>query len=436
MTDRPRLTRRTWIIVAVAVVVVLGGAGAGFGVWRSQQEQKPVTQPAVADPVAISVPDAPRKLTVGVLITLSAQPGQGSEWKSAADGARVAARRLAMGGVQVELKTVDDKGTTKGAEQAVKELADEGASGAVVATSGSHVKGAVEAAQQAGLPLVMPYESDPELAGDLAWATGPTDPTVGQALATALTAAKLEHPLVIDAGSGVPDGVKATRTLSFTPGDDTASLIKQARKLADKSTIDTVLVSGPATAQATLVQALQGGNITVPLYLTPDATSPAFTSALVEAQGSLSTSFNSVGANFDDPAALQADAAGRAMSSFLSAVRSTAADEDQKNLTGDQPFSSVAQVADSRSHDAVIALVRAAASAKSADAVKISDAMENLKLGYDDGLAGPGLDFSRPAALDPDAVHLLRSSRQDLGFRPTDENADPRLVWFADPSAK
>ena len=124
------------------------------------------------------------------------------------------------------------------------------------------------------------------------------------------------------------------------------------------------------------------------------------------------------------------------MSAFLSAVRNTAADGDQKNLTGDQPFSSVAQVADSRSHDAVLALVQAAAAAKSADPAKISDAFASLTLTQDDGLAGPALDFGQSTALDPQSVHSLRSSNQDLGFRPTTENADPRLVWFSDPSAK
>jgi hypothetical protein len=341
-----------------------------------------------------------------------------------------------MGGVHVQLKTVDDKGTQDGARQAVEQLAKDGVSGVVVASSGSHLRGAVAAAKDAGLPLLLPYESDPDLLADLTWSTGPTDETIGATLAEALTAAKLSRPLVIDAGGGVPAGVQAADELSYKSGDDTAKLVKTVRKWTAGSGDDSVVVSGPASLQATVVQALQGGNVPLPVFLTPEATSPAFTAALVSAGGSLSTSLNSVGPDWDDAAALRSDNAGRAMSSFLTAVRLEADDDQQTSLMGDQPFAAVADDADARSHDAVIALARAAGAAKSGAATDVAAAIPHLKLDHGAGLAGPALNFTSNTALDPQAVVALRSSNQDLGLRPQADEAQPRLIWFAAPTIR
>lgn len=430
------MKKQPWMLPAAlvtAVVVVLAGI-AGVVWWRSEH-QAPKTQPAPADQVAVAVPHAPKKLTIGVIVTLSSKPGQGSEWKYAAEGAQVAAKRLSMGGVDVTLKTVDDKGTTAGAGKAVEKLAKDDVTGIVVASEGSHLKGAVAAAEQAGLPLLLPYESDPSLLGDHDWATGPTAETIGATLADAIRAADLSRPLVINAGGGVPDGVQAADELPYKSGDDTDKLIKTVRKLSGAGD-DCVIISGPATVQATVVQALQGGGISLPVYLTPDATSPAFTSALVTAGGTLSTTLNSVGPDWDDAASLRSDDAGRAMASFLAAVRLQAADDQQQSLMGDQPFADIADQADVRSHDAVIALARAAGAAGSGTAADVAAALSGLTLSNADGLAGPTLDFSSDTVLDPQAVVALRSSDQDLGLRPQGDEARPRLIWFAAPTTK
>ncbi|WP_152364029.1 ABC transporter substrate-binding protein [Microlunatus speluncae] len=430
------MSKRHWIVIAVAVVVLLAGGG-GFLVWRNASAT-PKTDPAPAQPVAVAVPGAPAELKIGVLVTLASRPGQGSEWKFAAEGAQVAAERLTMGGVKVTLVTVDDKGSEAGAQRAVEQLADQSVVGIIAASQGSHLSGAVKAAKKAKVPLLLPYEPDPKLLGDLAWATGPQDSAIGAALQQSLTAANLKRTLLIDVGGGTPDGVDPDGKITFEPDDDPKNLVKVVTdRTKEKKPIDSVLISGPAVQQAAVVQALQGADLTLPLYLTPDATSPAFTAALVEAGGSLSTSLASVGPDADDAAALGADETGKAVSAFLAATRMLAGDPERTTLLGDQPFAEVADHADTRSHDAVIAMayaITAVTTRQSQDgSVDPETAIAGLKLDHASGLAGPALDFSGSGALAPDGVIGLRSSDQDLGLRPGASDPAPRLIWFAAP---
>ncbi|GAB3749849.1 ABC transporter substrate-binding protein [Microlunatus parietis] len=427
------MSKKRWIILGAVVLLVLGGGTGGFVWWRAQADA-PKTEPAVAQPVAISVPGAPAEVKLGVVVTLSSKPGEGSEQKYAAEGAQVAAQRLSMGGVNVKLVTVDDKGSTEGAQRAVEQLADEGVSGIVAATQGAHLRGAVKAAQQAELPLLLPYESDPELLGTLVWGTGPMDSAIGAALQQTLTAHNLKRTLLIDVGGGTPESVKVSGKVHFKPGDDVKNLLAEVLERTEgKNKIDSVLISGPAAQQAVVVQALQGADVTLPIFLSPDATSPAFTAALIKAGGSLSTSLGTVGTDSDDPAALASDETGKAMSAFLAAVRLRAADPEQTTLLGDQPFIKVADAADARSHDAIIALTYAAAATAAREDGNPMGAIPSLRLDHSNGLAGPALDFSHTAALAEDSVVALRSSGQDLGLRPAADGAAPRLIWFFAP---
>jgi len=410
------VTKRRWIALGVAVVLVLGGA-AGFVWWRNQS-QTPQTQPAVAQPVAITVPDAPAEVKIGVVVTVASKPGEGSEWKYAAEGAQVAAQRLTMAGIKVQLETIDDKGSEAGARKAVEQLAELGVSGIVAASQGSHLRGAVAAAQGAGLPILLPYEPSPKLLGKLVWATGPQESAIGAALSQSLTSEKLKRTLLIDVGGGTPKSVEPAGKITFSPGDDVKTLIKNVNAQAQgKKKIDSILISGPAAQQAVVVQALQGADSTAPIFLTPDATSPAFTAALVDAGGSLSSSLATVGPDSDDAAALGSDASGKAMSAFLSATRLLAGDPQKTTLLGDQPFAKVAGAADVRSHDAVVALAYGVAALEAGKSTDPQAAIAGLKL---DAFAA-------------DSVVALRSSDQDLGLRPRTDEATPRLIWFAAP---
>ncbi|UBQ02209.1 hypothetical protein [Curtobacterium sp. TXMA1] len=454
-----RKRRRTAVVVAIAVLVVAAVVTAVLAVRVSAST--PAEAVSATAPVPISVAHVPDGTKIGVVVTLG--DGEGAQWDDAAQGALVAQRRLELGGTDVQLVTKNDGGSTDGARKAVEALAADGVSGIVVASSGDHVRGAFTAAEDAGIPVVAPYAAG----ADDAWSTAPSTESVAAALQDALGDAA--SPLLVDLGGGAPSGVRFAHVLDATSTPDLGALaatIAQRTGAAagstdasttDATTTDTstaddqggagteqaapdsdaVVVSGPAGRQGALVAALQEANVTAPVVLTPDATSPAFAAALAQAGGSLSGTFRTVGVETDDARALSSNAEGRAMSAFLGGVRVLADDADTKNLTGDRSFASVASVADARSHDAVVALVAAVGSARSTDAAEVSDALAVLDLDAGDGLAGPALDFGSRQALG-DRAGVLAASAQDLGLRPAgateDGGATPALVWFADSS--
>ncbi|MFJ3032785.1 hypothetical protein ACIPC2_00100 [Curtobacterium pusillum] len=427
-----RTKRRRLLIAGIAVLVVVAVVAAVLTV-RSLAAAPAEAVPATV-PVPVTVAHVPDRTKIGVVITLG--DGEGSEWNQAAQGAAVAQRRLALGGTDVQLVTRNDGGTADGARKAVTELVQAGVAGIVVASSGGHVTAAAATAADAGVPVVLPYA---EHTAD-SWSTAPAAASVTTAMQRALGNA--DSPLLVDLGGGAPTGLRIAHVLTAGSTDVSALATTVAQRTgavepdedapADTPAVDSdaVVVSGSAARQGAFVAALQAADVAVPVVLTPDATSPAFGTALSSAGGSLSGTFRTAGVATDDATALNSDSAGRAMSAFLGAVRIVAKDPEAKNLTGDQAFSAVASGADSRSHDAVLALVHAVGAARSTSPEAVTDALAKTSLGVDDGIAGPALDFGDQQALGSDAT-VLAASAQALGLRPTGSSATS-LVWFAD----
>ncbi|AZZ49309.1 hypothetical protein C5C31_00445 [Rathayibacter rathayi] len=419
---RARPNRRTILLISAVVCALL--ALGGVLVSLLPPRSAPTTSVA-ALPVGFSCARVPEQLKLGVVVSLSAAPGEGAEWKDAANGAVVAARRFEMGGCEVGLVAADDHGTPEGARAAIEQLAGEQVSGIVLATRGGHTGAALEAARAAGIALVLPYGGDPAGSGDGAWLTAPDTAAADAALVEAAGADA--RVLLVDAGGGTPHGLSPAATVTADPGATADALIAAARPhLEGTQTVDRVVVSGPAAAQAVAVAALQAAGSTAPVLLTPDALSPAFAPALIAAGGTLSGDLTTVGADSGDAVALRGDERGRAASAFLGAVRMTADDSAGMTLLGDREFDDVAAVADASSHDAVVALVRAAAAAGSSTPSAVTAALAGSTVGPADGLVGPTLDFGAASVL-TSAVVPLHASPQDLGLRPT----DPPLLWFA-----
>jgi hypothetical protein len=442
--QQDRRPRQPLVIVAVAVLVIAVVLAAVLFV---VDRNTPVAEAVPATvPVPIRVGHVPEGTKIGVVVTLG--DGEGSDWDEAAQGALVAERRLMLGGTDVELVTRNDGGSAGGGERAVEALVDDGVAGIVVASSGAHVSGALEAAADAGVPVVLPYASS----GSDSWSTAPSPASMSTAMERALRGA--DSPLLVDLGGGAPSGLEVAHVITAdAAADDTALATTVAERTgavtADATPAagddqadapapadsDAVVVSGSAARQGAFVAALQSADVTVPVVLTPQATSPAFGSALADANGSLSGRFVSAGVATDDARALTSDEQGRAMSAFLGGVRVLADDPEAQNLTADQPFSAVAWAADSRSHDAVVALVRAVGSARSDDPSEVTDALATLRLDAGDGIAGPALDFRQQQALRTDAT-VLAASSQTLGLRPTTAEPTASLVWFQDSTAR
>lgn len=444
-TQNARGPRQPLVIVALAVLVIaVVLAVVVFVIDRNTPAAEAV--PATI-PVPIRVAHVPDGTKIGVVVTLG--DGEGSEWDEAAQGALVAAKRLTLGGTDVELVTRNDGGSASGAKRAVQQLVDSGVAGIVVASSGAHVSGALDAASDAGVPVVLPYAEG----GDGSWSTAPSRSSVSAAMQRAIRGA--DSPLLVDLGGGAPSGIRFAHVMDAADSADDAALATTVAERTGatpttatsnataaptdaettKPDSDAVVVSGPAARQGAFVAALQSADVTVPVVLTPDATSPAFGTALAEANGSLSGTFVSTGVATDDARALTSDAQGRSMSAFLGGVRVLADDADAQNLTADQPFSAVAWAADSRSHDAVVALVRAVGAARSVEPSKVADSLSTLRLDSSDGIAGPVLDFRQQQALRTDAT-VLAASSQTLGLRPATTEQTASLVWFQDSTAR
>jgi len=385
----------------------------------------------LAQPVPVELrADVPQKLTIGVQLTLTGAPGEGAEWRDAAQGAVVAARRFALGGTDVTLVPVNDKGTSDGATAAVKQLAGRDVAGIVVATDGPHVAAGLTEAAADSIPVLLPYDQGAGGAEGRAWSTGPGRRASDERLVETLAGRKLDAPLLVDAGGGQVTGLVPREVETYAAGGDAAALAQRlARRQRQLDTaVDSVVVSGPPELQAPVVAALQGSGIDVPVLLTGSALSPGFADAVVQAGGSLSAPLLSVGLDDGDATALESNEAGRALAAYFSALQLSAGDPGAKDLFGDRPFAEVAGAADVSSHDAVVALVRAAAVAGSADPAKVAAAVPGLRLGVGDGLAGPPLDFSSTVATSDDSVVTLAATNVSPGVRPASDA--PALYWF------
>ncbi|UWX97478.1 hypothetical protein N2K95_01935 [Arthrobacter zhaoxinii] len=441
-------TKLLTLIIAGVVVIAAAAIVLATTLHRPKEVAKP-------DPVAATVPVAldaeglPENFSIGVVMTFGSSGEPGSEYNRAAQGAVVAAHRFAQDGADVALPTQNDSGTEDGARAAVRALADQGVSGIVVASTGPQAVAAAKAAEELNLPVILPY-AEPVDPAPSTWTTKPSAASVEGALGAAL--AGKTRVLLVNDGGPVPASVQPTQTFNAGDFEDLMALAQaaavqtgdqplplaedapegtEAMNVAEPA--DAVVVSA-ATPQrlARLVQALQSRNVSVPLVLPDGASAPAFATALAELDGTASGQLVTVAPAGGDGTALQQDAQGRGMSAFLSAVRLAAGESTVHNLTVDAPFSGDAWAADTASHDAVVALVRAAATAESGDPAEVSAMLRTMSFGPGEGMGGPALNFSQSNALAVEAVPAY-ASPQDLGLRPADEEA-PRLVWVPAPA--
>ena len=134
------------------------------------ESPKPGAAAAPSVPLDIKLPTLGKSIKLGVIVTYGEET-EGSEWLQPAQGAAVAAYRLHMGNAPVELVTLNDRGTETGARQAVEQMKAEGVEGIVMASSGSHVQGAVTAAKEYHIPMIEVYDNVGT--GDGVWSFAP-----------------------------------------------------------------------------------------------------------------------------------------------------------------------------------------------------------------------------------------------------------------------
>ncbi len=451
-------SRRGLVIVVAVAVVLAAAAVVAFGLIRGSQ------QPA-SDPVAVTVPvpiggiDVPAGTKIGVIVTTGTGNAEGADWSRAAEGAVVARERLALGGSDIQLVVENDKGTPAGAHEAATALVEQGVAGIVYASSGEQLDAGIAVAIESKVGVVLPFAEAPASSVNV-WSLAPTESDVQEQFSQALEA--YERPLHLDAGPGLPDGVRVPDVLQHRTGSDIKSLAMQVAEMtgsdplahggyaggsdddeqdeADAETVpeqrvDAIVLSGPAALQANITRELQARNVTVPILLTPGATSQRFEDTLIENGAAVSSALRTFGYDWDDAVALGNDGRGRTGSGFLAAIRVFSADSEILNLTEDSPFAEVSGAADGRAHDALLVLARAVSDAGSTDPAKVATALAGLALVAGDAITGPEMDFASSQAVAAPTV-MLYATGQQLGLRPESGADADALVWFAEPAAK
>ncbi|WP_159613735.1 ABC transporter substrate-binding protein [Glutamicibacter sp. JC586] len=422
-----RTSPKAKLILGAAFLIVIGLVVAGSALFRPSQRQEPISAAPIT--LALEASRVPKDASIGLVVSYG--DSAGSEWKDAANGALVAAKRFELGGTAVSVETRDDRGTDEGAREAVEELKNSNVSGIIIASSGEHVSAALDEAQKSGIPVVLPYY------------TGSIDQYSDVYRTTASNAAvanKLNHvvqpatnPMLLNAGGQPLDGLTAGQVREVGSSEDLGELAKALKSLAAAERsfpIDAVVINGTARRQAQLVTALQKAKVDLPIALSSEATSPVFATSMVAENASLSNELATVGSQSFDDAALDAGASGQAMNSYLAVLQQMASNEETLSLAGDRPFADVAPVADSRAHDAVVALVRAIEDAHSTQPQKVAKNLRGLSLDTGEGLAHGTLDFDTSEAF-TDQPQELRLSNQDLGLRTVNSTDGSAQQWFA-----
>lgn len=412
------------VATAVGCVTVLTATAACS---HSATTYAPEPGPQVALTIAKSLKQS---VTVGVVVTSTSAPGQGADFLGPAAGVRVAAERLGIASAgRVRLEIVDDHGTSSGSAAAVSTLLSKGVIGIVYASSGSHIDAGVKKAQAAKTAVLLPYATQ-RPRGSGVWLTGPTSSQLLTTLGGVLSKQGLNHPLVMTAGT--------TPNLSTLPGNPTprkltinSATVKQvSAQLASSPHADSIVVWAPAVAEADAAAAAAQSGRSLPVLFGPAALSPQFSDLLTTlgSRGSASTSgqYVTAGVSASDPST------GAGVVAFLAGLRFTASDTSSAALLSTETFSADgAGTADTRSQDAVLALVGAAAKAPEVSAAAVETSLASYTTPSTLGLAGPSLNFTSADALSSNSVVPLQATTAPSGQRTGIEQTLPALSWFA-----
>jgi len=368
-----------------------------------------------------------RGVTIGLLVGPLAGPG--SDFRQVVNGAKVAAFRFGLDGLNVSFRVIGDDGTAPGAWSGMRALIEENVAGVVVASAGVHLAEALQEATDAGMPVLLPYDYTDQVSPPV-YRTGPDADVVRAAIESTLSASGVSHPVVVR-----QDDYTITsgwgQELSYS-GDPVATGQAVVKAVTDGGA-DVVVVEASGDVEASIVSNVQAlmGSRQLPVVLTPQALTPAFSAglgAVADLRGVLMT----VGQDTGDTVALQSGVRGDRTSAFLQAVRMASDNATTLNVFGDDTFASVAAYADVASHDAVVALVRAAEKVADGDAQSEAAALTGLSLTDMDGLVGGPLDFSSADALSASSIVTLFASSQAAGLRPaTPDGTTPPIAWVA-----
>lgn len=415
------MTRVRRAAVAALTVAALAGAACSNNNDKDKTSApKPADTTAVSGEPAVALKTSVSDAKVGLIISSG---GPGADVKDLASGAYVAAFRLngAKGDTdKVRLVVEDDNGTPEGATNAVKALVDQGVVGIVYASTGEQLLAGAATAAESGVAVVYPYADDPRVVeqGATSYVAAPTIKQVAKELAEHVSSAGVGKVALIRQAGAYGDAGKAALELagmsfvSDTPvsGPDGIPGAAIAAAKPDAVMIWTDAALGLATADS-LSQAgydgamLFGDRVAVPSF------GKGLAASLAPPVGDGALSVGSW-ANPDLPTAA-ADAF------FLAKERAVSTGAVTADLG----------VADFRSHDAVLALVKAAEGG--ATRASVADAIKSISTDDVSGTVGAPADFSNQLAFDDLHVALLTYTDLKDGSNryPTDATAGGH--WLA-----
>ncbi|MCB0961548.1 MAG: ABC transporter substrate-binding protein [Acidimicrobiales bacterium] len=388
---------------------------------------------AQASPVALAA-SAPGGLKIGIVRTT------GSELASAAAGARVAEYRLeqlAASSDAITLVPRDDQGSAEGAEAAVDGLAEAGVAGIVYVADGEQLPAAVEAADAAGIPILLPYASDPAVVdgAEGAWITGMTAGTAAEAINAYVRTSDVGAAALV---AGEDPGVAEVQTFedaTVLPSPTSPQALRSIVSGEPVGDAEVVAAWAPGKELADVVAALQQSNRSVPVFGGPSMLRPSFgdeLTALQSASGAVA-----IDAPLYSVSPLTAELRGTAAgSAFVEAIRLASVNPKVEDVAGGDPLGEDAALGslDPGAHDAVLLLEAAAAKAGSNDPKAVREALGQLDAGDVAGLAGPSLDLGDRAGIPLEAVVVVQADSQTRGPR-AGIATPPLFTWYRAPQA-
>lgn len=381
--------------------------------------KKPAAPTSNAEPAIALTTSAPAGLKVGMIVSTA---GPGKDVTELAAGAYVAEYRLnAAKAGSMQLAVEDDTGTADGAIAAVDRLSDQGVAGIVYASIGDQTKAAAAEAAKKGVALLAPYAGDNSALAGTTFLTGPTDAQTAAKVAGYVQDKHLSPVAVVHQAGAYGDAGRAALAaagLSVQTDvvfDPTAADPSGAAKTVAAAKPGIVIAWTELDGAVRLLSDLTSAGVTAPVLFSPRTAVPAFARAehglaAPAATDGLLSAGTWPGA-WTPTAAIDAFYAAR--------DKAGTAGDTHADLTN----------ADIRSHDAVLAIVDAAAAAHGQDP---SSVLSALRQGVQfTGTAGVPLHFDTATAVADRDVALLTYSTVDDGRGRLPDPATGGGAWVA-----
>jgi ABC-type branched-subunit amino acid transport system substrate-binding protein len=402
-------------LIATACALALFGAACSKS---HPSASKNAPKANEVEPAVALATTAPPGLKVGMIIS---NAGPGKDVTELASGAYVAEYRLnAAKAGSVQLVVEDDTGTADGAVAAVDKLADDGVAGVVYGSTGDQAKAAAGEAATRGVAFIAPYDGTAGDAADTTFLTGPTDAQAAAELAAYVKDKALAPVAVVHQVGGYGDAGRAALS--------GAGLAVQSDVSFDPAAADpgaaarTVAAAKPGVVVAwteldggvRLMSDLKAAGVTAPVLFAPRTAVPGFGRAEKGLAAPAATDGLLSAGTWAGPWTPTA-----AVDAFYLAREKAAAAGARADLTN----------ADFRAHDAVLAIVAAAAIAKSGDAASLLPALRRVNRVT--GAAGVPAHFDSATGVADGDVALLSYSTIDDGRGRLPDPATGGGAWVA-----